>query len=221
MSTAFCISSGDHQNQDWIAPGKIHILSGLSGAELVLFASCPSGNKAKTDLAQRLLQALGRLVLRWRRAILDKSPLLSQTPLGRPTLRFGNRTGPSLSFSHDKGRLWAAISSHGMVGIDVAWPAEFAGRYPYDRAFESKELESARMLTRGNGARAAALLWSVKEAAVKAVGTGFHRHDPLHVRVESFRSGQRGMLFDIHVDGPVVAWAREEGRGWLAIATSA
>jgi phosphopantetheinyl transferase (holo-ACP synthase) len=107
------------------------------------------------------------------------------------------------------------------VGIDVAWPAEFAGRYPYTRAFESKELESARMLTCGDSSRSAALLWSVKEAAVKAVGTGFHRHDPRHVNVSNFRPVQGGVLFHIHADRPVFAWAREEGKGWLAVAVSA
>ena len=220
INTGLRIPSGYTQKQDWIEPVDIRVLSGLAGSELVLFASCSAGRAARPGLAKRLLRALGRLVPRWRGVILDESLLLSQTPLGRPTLRLGNRMGPSLSFSYGRGRLWAAISSHGQVGIDVAWPEEFAGGYPYGRAFASKELESARTLTRDDSARAAALLWSVKEAAVKAVGTGFHRHDPFHVRVENFRPGHGGIRLDIRAGGLVAAWAREEGRGWLAVATS-
>jgi phosphopantetheinyl transferase len=123
-----------------------------------------------------------------------------------------------LSFSHEEGRLWAAMGSHGCVGIDVAYPEEFTGGYPFKRAFRPEELNCDRAFGHKNTARAAALIWSLKEAAVKAAGTGFNCYDPLEVRVTNPRIGGQGILFDVWAGGSVSAWARAEGRGWLAVA---
>ena len=57
-------------------------------------------------------------------------------------------------------------------------PAEFEAGYPMARAFRPAELDWARPLSGGNTSGAAALLWSLKEAAVKALGVGFHFHRP-------------------------------------------
>ncbi|MGB5618084.1 MAG: 4'-phosphopantetheinyl transferase superfamily protein [Desulfobacterales bacterium] len=60
-----------------------------------------------------------------------------------------------------------------------------------------EELDCVRALGRKNTARAAALIWSLKEAAVKATGTGFNCYDPLEVRVANPRPGGQGILFDV------------------------
>jgi len=64
-----------------------------------------------------------------------------------------------------------------------------------------EELDCVRVLVHKNTARAAALIWSLiwslKEAAVKATGTGFNCYDPLEVRVANPRPGGQGILFDV------------------------
>jgi phosphopantetheinyl transferase len=104
------------------------------------------------------------------------------------------------------------------VGIDVAYPQEFAGAYPFSRAFGPQEMDCVRDVAGQDTPRAAALIWSLKEAAVKAIGTGFNTHDPREVRVGNPRSGQSGIVFNVRVDEAVTAWARPEGKGWLAVA---
>ena len=110
------------------------------------------------------------------------------------------------------------MSSKGRVGIDVAYPEEFAAGYPFDRAFRPEELDSARALCHNDTARGAALIWSAKEASVKATGAGFSRFDPLDVRVEAPHFSEQGIRFEVLADRPICAWARTEGRGWLCVA---
>jgi phosphopantetheinyl transferase len=103
---------------------------------------------------------------------------LQKNALGRPYLLMGNKQGPSLSFSHGKGRLWAAISGARGVGIDVAaYPEEFAAGHPFPRAFRPEELDYAGTPCHINTARAAALIWAAKEASVKVIGVGFNLFD--------------------------------------------
>lgn len=206
------------RSQDLFEQGTIHALPGLTAEETVLFTSAPLKREAGPRLALRLLGALGRLDPRWRSTIAENAFTLHKTPLGGPYLLLGDRQGPSLSFSHEEGRLWAAMGSHGCVGIDVAYPEEFTGGYPFKRAFRPEELNCDRAFGHKNTARAAALIWSLKEAAVKAAGTGFNCYDPLEVRVTNPRIGGQGILFDVWAGGSISAWARAEGRGWLAVA---
>jgi hypothetical protein len=105
-------------------------------------------------------------------------------PLGRPDLQVGGLRGPAISFSADGGAVWAALSGDDTdIGIDVAGAAEFAPGYPVHRVFHPEELRHGLRLADGDLAKACALLWSVKEAAVKALGCAFHRVDPLQVEV--------------------------------------
>ena len=104
----------------------------------------------------------------------------------------GGRPGPSISFSQAAGRLWAALTCTGQVGVDAALPSEFEESYPWARAFRPAELAWARPLAGGDTAGAAALLWALKEAAVKALGVGFHLLDPLAVEAVSPRPWQGG-----------------------------
>jgi phosphopantetheinyl transferase len=117
----------------------------------------------------------------------DGTPLpikLQRGPLGRPRLQLGEYRGPAISFSEGGGRVWAAISGDDSdIGIDVAGPDEFPRGYPFDRVFHPEELEHALNPAGGDPGRAAALLWSVKEAVVKALGCAFHLVDPRQITV--------------------------------------
>ncbi len=102
--------------------------------------------------------------------------------------------------------------------MDAAMPTEFEAGYPMARAFRSAELEWARLLIGGDTPGAAALLWALKEAAVKALGLGFHFHAPLTVEVLSPNLWQGGVRVWVKAGRYIPAWARPEAGGWLAIA---
>ena len=205
-------------NQDTVLSATIRTLSHLVPGCLVIYASTPSGRGAQSCLALVLLRALGKLDARWCFPHAEETLTLQKGTLGKPCLFLDHRKGPSVSFSHGKGRLWGAMSSKGRVGIDVAYPEEFAEGYPFARAFRPEELEFAGALCRNDTARGAALIWSAKEAAVKATGAGFNRFDPLDVRVAAPFSKEQGFLFDVLADRPITAWAKTKDTGWLAVA---
>jgi phosphopantetheinyl transferase len=121
---------------------------------------------------------------------------LGRDPLGKPQIWLGAVSGPALSFSWGAGRLWAAVGrSERGLGLDAAAPGEFTGSYPYQRVFMAAEWQSAVTLTAGNREEAAALLWSVKEAVVKARGCGFHFLSPRQVQVLFAGRGEHGYLW--------------------------
>ena len=104
--------------------------------------------------------------------------------LGRPHLLVGGRPGPAISFCRGEGKIFAALCTDGSdMGIDAAHPREFQGNYPYDRVFHPKEIDHALALANGKIETAAALLWSVKEAVVKALGCAFHLMAPQQITV--------------------------------------
>jgi phosphopantetheinyl transferase len=104
--------------------------------------------------------------------------------LGRPHLLFGESRGPGISFSKYGGRVWAALcGDESDIGIDVAGADEFQREYPFHRVFHQQELQHALKLSGGDLERGAALLWSVKEAVVKALGCAFHLVDPRQITV--------------------------------------
>jgi len=184
----------------------------------VVFTSAPSLQGAGPYLALALLKALARLDPCWSAPADENRLTLYKSALGGPCLLVGDREGPSLSFSHGKGRLWAAMSGRGSVGIDVAYPEEFTGGYPFARAFRAEELDCANALCPNDTARGAALIWAAKEASVKTTGVGFNFFDPLEVRVGTPLVRKQGVLFEVLVDRPVSAWVRTEARGWLSVA---
>lgn len=107
-----------------------------------------------------------------------------QGPLGRPQLLLGDHLGPAISFCKSGKTRWAALCGDGHdIGIDVAQSHEFQGKYPFYRVFHPGELGHALKPAEADLKQAAALLWSVKEAAAKALGCGFHLVDPLQVIV--------------------------------------
>ena len=196
--------------------GAIHSLSPLGFQSPVLFASAPPVHGAGLHLALGLLRALAQLDSRWSGT--GNEMTLHKSALGGPRLFAGDREGPSLSFSHGKGRLWGAMCGTGNVGIDAAYPEEFVGVYPFHRAFSNEELDCAEALCPNDRARGAALMWAAKEASVKATGAGFNLFDPLEVRVGTPFVREQGILFDVLADRPVSVWVRPEGRGWMSVA---
>ena len=118
--------------------------------------------------------------------------------LGRPHLLVGECRGPAISFSEGGGKVWAALSGdESDIGIDVAGSDEFLGDYPFQRVFQPQELQHAMMLTGGDLAEASALLWSVKEAVVKALGCAFHLVEPRHISVYPSAGERQGRARDI------------------------
>jgi phosphopantetheinyl transferase len=139
--------------------------------------------------------------------------------------------GPSVSFSVGGGRVWAALcGDESDIGIDVAGPDEFPGGYPSHRVFLPEELDHALGLAGGDMGRASALLWSVKEAAVKALGCAFHLVDPRQIAVFPSTGESGTYTFPVGLSGkalsrlPMVAgrtiWVHslEWGNMWLSIA---
>jgi len=152
--------------------------------------------------------------------------------LGKPHLRRGEERGPSISFSTHAGAVWAALSGDSSdIGIDVAGSVEFPSDYPLLRVFHPEEMQHAAQMTIGNLAEAAALLWSVKEAVVKALGCAFHLVDPLQISVfpsaaggagwHSFPVGLRGKArerFPLIARQPFSVSSLPQRKTWLSIA---
>jgi phosphopantetheinyl transferase len=114
-------------------------------------------------------------------------------PLGRPHLLLGEYRGPAISFSESGGNVWAALcGDQSDIGIDAAGTDEFQKEYPFHRVFHDQELQHALRLAGGELGNASALLWSIKEAVVKALGCGFHLVDPLQINVYPSVAGEDG-----------------------------
>jgi phosphopantetheinyl transferase len=160
----------------------------------------------------------------------DEMPIqIVHDPLGRPRLLLGECKGPAISFSQGGGKIWAALCPDmSDVGIDAAGTDEFPPDYPFSRVFHEQELQQALSLTCGDLKKAAALLWSVKEAAVKALGCAFHLVDPLQLCVKP--STVETDCFTVSLSGKALArFGTIAGRGiavrslfqenmWLSIA---
>lgn len=114
-------------------------------------------------------------------------------------------------------------------GIDLSRPGEFGPDYPYSRAFAPGELERAQDSLSALGKRvgdralsdsrafSAALCWALKEAAVKALGTGFHRFEPADVCVARLDKGQDGLNCQIRAGVLLQARASLLGDAVLAL----
>jgi phosphopantetheinyl transferase (holo-ACP synthase) len=109
---------------------------------------------------------------------------IARTILGRPNLCISGQRCGSISFSWTTGVLWAALAEEGLgLGIDAATAAEFDGPYPYERVFDEPERGAWFAGGRETYPETAALVWSGKEAVVKAIGSGFHLIAPLEVAI--------------------------------------
>jgi hypothetical protein len=190
------------------------VLSGLGPGGSVIYASDLNGPGVKERLVRRLLSGLPGQ----QPGDAFEAVSLEVTALGQPRLRLKGRPGPAVSFSQAAGRVWAALTLTGQVGVDVALPGEFEPGYPWARAFRPEELDWARSLGGDDTASGAALLWVLKEAAVKALGVGFHLLDPLAVEVVNPSPWRGGVRASVKAGRILPAWARPQNGGWLAIA---
>jgi phosphopantetheinyl transferase len=119
-------------------------------------------------------------------------------PLGKPHLLLGEHRGPAISFSEGGGRVWAALcGDESDIGIDAAETDEFQGDYPFHRVFNTQEFQQVVRLAGGDVKKASALLWSIKEAVVKALGCGFHLVEPRDLRVHPSVEGDGEYTFSV------------------------
>jgi hypothetical protein len=202
----------------WPGVEPPQVLSGPGPDDAVMYTSDLAGAGAKERLVRRLLASLSGRDTGGAGQWAPGPVSLESTALGQPRLILDGQPGPAVSFSQAAGRIYAAMTSTGQVGVDAALPAEFEPGYPLARVFRPEELDWARPLCGGDTAGAAALLWALKEAAVKALGVGFHVLGPLAVEVGSPRPWQGGWRVLVHAGRILPAWARPEAGGWLAFA---
>jgi phosphopantetheinyl transferase len=175
----------------------------------------------------------------WKRLQSSNSSVLQMQvlhgPLGRPHLLLGEDRGPAISFSEGGGRIWAALCGDDSdIGIDVARVDEFTKEYPFHRVFLPEELEHALRLAGGDLGKASAMLWSVKEAVVKAMGCAFHIVDPRQITIypstEGAAEANVGYIFPVSLSGKTPMrfsidagrslWVRSlpQDKIWLSIA---
>ena len=155
--------------------------------------------------------------------------------LGRPHLLLGEFRGPTISFSEGGGKVWAALcGDESDIGIDVAETDEFQREYPFHRVFHPQELQHALRLAGGDLEQASALLWSIKEAVVKALGCAFHLVDPRQITVYPSVGGAAGghgeYTFPVGLSGKALVrfpiatgrplWVRSlpQRKMWLSVA---
>jgi len=232
----------------------VHAVSFIDRRGPVFYASLPYGPCATETLKGCGTSGAGdkhRLVSTlWDHLVTMESPLwkrcqssnraafpiqVVRDPLGRPHLLLGEYRGPAISFSEGGGKVWAALcGDESDIGIDVAEAVEFKGEYPFHRVFHVQELQHALRLAGGDLEKASALLWSIKEAVVKALGCAFHLVDPRQITVYPSAGGavggNGGYTFSVGLSGkalvrfPIAAgrslWVRSlpQRKMWLSIA---
>ena len=187
----------------------VHAMSPVHGRGPVFYASMPCAAETLKGYGTNGAGDRHRLVCAlWDHLAAMESPLwkhcqssnraafpiqVVRGPLGRPQLVLGEYRGPAISFSEDGGTLWAALcGDESDIGIDAAGTDEFTREYPFHRVFHPQELQHALRLAGGDLEKASALLWSVKEAVVKALGCAFHLVDPRQITVYPSAEGAEG-----------------------------
>ena len=228
----------------------VHAVSFVHGRGPVFYASLPCGPCAAetikgdgtngTGEKHRLVSTLwdhlvameSSLWKRRRSSDRDAFPIqVVYGPLGRPHLLLGEYQGPAISFSEGGGKVWAALcGDESDIGIDVAGTDEFQREYPFHRVFHPQELQHALRVTGGDLEKASALLWSIKEAVVKAMGCAFHLVDPRQITVYPSVGGDGGDTFPVGLSRKALArfpiaagralWVRSfpHVKMWLSIA---
>jgi phosphopantetheinyl transferase (holo-ACP synthase) len=228
------------------AGATVHTMNPVHRSGPVFYASLPRDTEAPGGHETNGEEAKHRLVsILWDHLVAMDSPLWTfclssnraafpiqvvRDPLGKPHLLLGAHRGPAISFSEGGGKVWAALcGDESDMGIDVAEAAEFQGEYPFHRVFNAQELQHVLNLADGDLEKASALLWSVKEAVVKALGCAFHFVDPLQIHVYPSIGGDDGYAFPVRLSGKARArfptsagllWVRSFPlvKMWLSIA---
>jgi hypothetical protein len=226
--------------KDWQGVA-VHAVSFVHEKGPVFYASLPSGEpscagNSTTGCGTTTAGEMHRLVSTlWDHLAAVESPLCTRYHsscgatfpvqvvrglLGRPHLLLGEYPGPAISCSEGGGRVWAALcGDESDIGIDAAGIDEFQGEYPVYRVFHPQELQHALRLTGGDTAKASALLWSIKEAVVKALGCAFHLVDPRQVCVcppaGGAGRGDGGYTFPVCLSGKALIRFPQVERGSL------
>jgi phosphopantetheinyl transferase (holo-ACP synthase) len=225
----------------------VHAVSIIDGRGPVFYASMPCADqtlkgsgKGRAGNKDRLVSTL------WDHLVAMESPLWKRCQtsnsaafpiqvvsglLGRPHLLVGESRGPAISFSEGGGKLWAALSGdESDIGIDMAGTDEFQRDYPFHRVFHQEELHHALRLAGGDLEEASALLWSIKEAVVKALGCAFHLVDPRQITVYPSSGENGGYTFPVGLSGKALTRfplatghslsvrSLPQGKMWLSIA---
>ena len=226
----------------------VHRLNPVQQRGPVFYAALPHDSETPKGQGTNGAEAKHRLVsILWDHVVALESPLwehgqssnrsafpvqLVSGLLGRPHLLLGEYRGPAVSFSEGGGKVWGALCGDASdIGIDVAGTDEFTSDYPLHRVFHPEELHHAVRLAGGEVEEAAALLWSIKEAVVKALGCAFHLVDPRQITVyPSIGKGGGGYTFPVGLSGKALErfpraagqslWVRSlpQGTLWLSIA---
>ena len=229
----------------------VHAVSFVHGRGPVFSASMPCANETLKGCGTNGAGDKHRLVSTlWDHLMAMESPLWKRCQssnraafpiqvvcglLGRPHLLLGEYRGPAISFSEGGGKVWAALCGDEFdIGIDVAGTDEFQREYPFHRVFHPQELQHALRLAGGDLEKASALLWSIKEALVKALGCAFHLVDPRQITVYPSVGGRigenGGYTFPVGLSGKAPVrfslnpgrsiWVRSLPRAqlWLSIA---
>jgi hypothetical protein len=178
-------------------------------ASRIVFAWTPYASLARSKVARNGLK-LKLAALLWKTGVqmlytgrsaekADQSALrLGTDRLGKPYVRLNDAPGPAVSFAHGPESLWACMGfGEVSVGIDIASAADFESDYPYGRVFARNELTEGLAREAGGKSEAAALLWSAKEAVVKALGCGFHLVSPHEVTLTPRKALPTGRGFSV------------------------
>ncbi len=133
--------------------------------------------------------------------------------LGKPVL---DRKDIAISFSYCQGIIYGAVAQSNTLGLDAATADDFKGNYPYHRIFHNEDLHMCKSLQKDT-AEAAAMLWSCKEAMVKALGTGFRTLDPLDLRITKLIEGPGYQLVVMDGKATSTVFAQKSGDHHIAI----
>lgn len=225
----------------------VHTMSPVHRRGPVFYASLPRETDPFEEQGMNTQGARRRLIFSlWERLVMSGSPRggrlpassraalpiqVVRDPLGKPHLLLGRCPGPAISFSEGGGAVWAALcADESDIGIDVAETDDFQGDYPRHRVFNANELQHAMRLAGGEIERASALLWSIKEAVVKALGCGFHLVEPLDICVHPARDVSGELIFPVCLSGKAFEWlpmsagrsiwvrSLPQAKRWLSIA---
>jgi hypothetical protein len=181
----------------------------------VVVSSCGPDMRSRLQLLGSLLEAIEP-----DRARLLEAVRIRHEPTGRPVLEIQGEESPFVSFSRSGAEVWAALSGDGPVGIDAARSSEFRPPYPFRRVFNPNEWQEASLVCRSPD-DVAPLLWTLKEAAVKALGCGFGDIDPLDVENLRLRR-RRGIIrcgIGIRAGGKLHGAALRRGPDlWIGVA---
>lgn len=194
-------------------------LARLGSKGPLVYGAMPNGPGVRKDLIACLLAVLRKMAPEEGKYLEQGTVVLKAEPLGRPVLFVGGKPGPGVSFSKAGEWLWGVLAAQGRVGLDVALISEFRPPYPYSRVFLPEEWQWAWTFSQGDTLRAAALLWAAKEAAVKALGVGFHHWEPSVMKVKYQQTLGEGLALEVEtLSAWVTAWACYLEDGCLALA---